>query len=286
MAIALHRLYPGASLTVAVHEAHKGRTRGECSENCGRGGLLVMVLVMMMAGLTAPITAQIPEEFTNLKVLPEDIPQRRLLTIMRGFTRALGVRCSTCHVGEEGQDLSEYDFASDDEATKRTAREMLEMVQSINENVISSLADRGTPEIEVGCVTCHAGRRRPTTLVQELTWASADGGWEARRGSLPRAAGAVLRAGYARFRPPHIGGLCDRALESRRSSWSVGRSRFEPGTPPRVGKQLGPQRPSPYALRPDRRSDRRTRAVPRAPSRESARAAGAGAPEGRRRLTA
>ena len=144
-----------------------------------RDGLFMVVTVMMMAGFSAPITAQVPEEYTNLKVLPEDISQRQLLTIMRGFTRALGVRCSTCHVGEESQDLSEYDFASDDEATKRTAREMLEMVRSINENVISSLADRGTPEIEVSCVTCHAGRRRPTTLLQELTWVAADGGWEA-----------------------------------------------------------------------------------------------------------
>lgn len=144
-----------------------------------RGGLSVVVLVIMLAAFSAPITAQIPEEFTNLKVLPEDIPQRQLLTIMRGFTRALGVRCSTCHVGEESQDLSEYDFASDDEATKRTAREMIKMVQSINENVIAALPDRGSPEIEVSCVTCHAGRRRPTTLLQELTWAAADGGWEA-----------------------------------------------------------------------------------------------------------
>lgn len=144
-----------------------------------RGGLFVVVFVMMMAGFTAPITAQVPEEYTNLKVLPEDISRRQLLAIMRGFTRALGVRCSTCHVGEESQDLSEYDFASDDEPTKRTAREMLEMVQSINENVIFSLVDRGTPEIEVGCVTCHAGRRRPTTLLQELTWAAEDGGWAA-----------------------------------------------------------------------------------------------------------
>jgi len=134
---------------------------------------------MTSVALAAPASAQIPEEFTNLKVLPEDIRQRELIGIMRGYTRALGVRCSTCHVGEESQDLSEYDFASDDEATKRTAREMIEMVQSINENVIATLADRGSPEIEVTCVTCHAGRRRPTTLVQELTWAAEEGGSEA-----------------------------------------------------------------------------------------------------------
>ena len=34
--------------------------------------------------------------------------------VMPGFTRALGVRCSYCHVGEEGESLSTYDFASDD----------------------------------------------------------------------------------------------------------------------------------------------------------------------------
>ena len=140
---------------------------------------MTVALLMTMAALAAPAFAQIPEEFTNLKVLPEDIPQRELVTIMRGFTRALGVRCSTCHVGEEDQDLSEYDFASDDEATKRTAREMIKMVQSINENVVVTLADRGSPEIEVTCVSCHAGRRRPTTLVQELTWAVEEGGSEA-----------------------------------------------------------------------------------------------------------
>ena len=82
------------------------------------GGLFVVAL-MMMAGFTAPLTGQIPEEFTNLQILPEDIPQRQLVSIMRGFTRALGVRCSTCHLGEEGQDLSEYDFTSDDELRER-----------------------------------------------------------------------------------------------------------------------------------------------------------------------
>src|SRR6185503_13100269 len=54
-----------------------------------------------------------PQKLQNLKVFPKDIPVRALLDTMGGFTRALGVRCSYCHVGNEGEPLSTYDFAAD-----------------------------------------------------------------------------------------------------------------------------------------------------------------------------
>lgn len=40
---------------------------------------------------------------------------------MRGFTRALGLRCSHCHVGEEGAPLATYDFAADEKPLKARA---------------------------------------------------------------------------------------------------------------------------------------------------------------------
>ncbi len=55
---------------------------------------------------------------------------------MKGFTRALGVRCSHCHVG--GNPLSTYDFASDENPNKGRAREMLRMLNSINEHLQKS----------------------------------------------------------------------------------------------------------------------------------------------------
>ena len=51
--------------------------------------------------------------------------------VMRGFTRALGVRCQHCHVGE-GNDLSKFDFASDAKPQKEIARKMMLMATDIN----------------------------------------------------------------------------------------------------------------------------------------------------------
>ena len=51
---------------------------------------------------------------------------------MRNFTSALGVRCQFCHVGQEGQPLAPFDFASDQKRNKLVARQMLRMVAEIN----------------------------------------------------------------------------------------------------------------------------------------------------------
>jgi tetratricopeptide (TPR) repeat protein len=108
--------------------------------------------------------AQIPEEFTNLQVLSEDVSRGELMGVMRSFSMATGLRCSSCHVGEEGQPFSEYDFASDDKAAKRKAREMMGMVADINDKYLAMLPNRRSPGVEVSCVTCHGGVRRPEAI--------------------------------------------------------------------------------------------------------------------------
>ena len=81
----------------------------------------VLLLVILFVAST-PVAAQIPDEFTNLKVLPKDISKREMVSIMRSFAGALGVRCKHCHVGEDPNSLEGYDFASDDPEPKRVAR--------------------------------------------------------------------------------------------------------------------------------------------------------------------
>ncbi|CAN5898889.1 hypothetical protein BH20GEM1_BH20GEM1_16710 [soil metagenome] len=108
-----------------------------------------------------------PERSENLQVLPEDFPPERLSAVMRGFTRALGVRCSYCHVGEEGQPLSTYDFASDDNPKKDIARTMYSMLGVINDTLATIDPSRPAP-VNMWCHTCHRGRPRPTTLDEEL----------------------------------------------------------------------------------------------------------------------
>ncbi len=115
------------------------------------------------------LRAQIPEEFTNLQVLPEGISRGELMGHMRSFSIATGLRCSSCHVGEEGQPFSEYDFASDDKAAKRKAREMMGMVADINNKYLAMLPNRRSPGIEVTCVTCHGGVRRPEAISSIVT---------------------------------------------------------------------------------------------------------------------
>ena len=122
---------------------------------------LAFATTLVLAG---EARAQIPEEFTNLQVLPEGISRGELMGVMRSFSLATGLRCSSCHVGEEGEPLSTYDFASDDRAGKRKAREMMRMVQDINSKYLAMLPDRRAPGIEVSCVTCHGGVRRPETI--------------------------------------------------------------------------------------------------------------------------
>jgi len=127
----------------------------------------LIVISLAIAALSEPALAQFPpRELKNLKVFPKDIPVRALLDTMGSFTRALGVRCTYCHVGEEGQPLSSFDFPSDKKPEKAKAREMLRMVGAINGEYLTKLADRRTPQISVACATCHRGVAEPRPLQQ------------------------------------------------------------------------------------------------------------------------
>jgi tetratricopeptide (TPR) repeat protein len=125
-----------------------------------RGGLLAIVL---FAGTSA--SAQFPDKFTNLKVLPKDIPKHEMDSTMRGFAFALGVRCEHCHVEKKAPEKG-FDFAADDKDTKKTARIMLKMVSAINHDYVSKVpkAPSDGAVSQVQCVTCHHGLTQPRPL--------------------------------------------------------------------------------------------------------------------------
>ena len=111
-----------------------------------------------------PLRAQIPQKFENLQFFPKDIPRDSLIQIMRGFSFALGVRCQYCHAGGDGISFQGVNFASDEKATKKNARFMLHMVDTINRVTLAALPQRSDPPVRVACVTCHHGISKPTTL--------------------------------------------------------------------------------------------------------------------------
>jgi hypothetical protein len=109
-----------------------------------------------------------PERLENLKAFPPDISVRALLDTMATFTRALGVRCTYCHLGRESDPLSTYDFKSDEKPQKVKAREMLRMVAAINSEHLGRLSVRRQPPVVVTCATCHRGVAEPRPLQQVL----------------------------------------------------------------------------------------------------------------------
>lgn len=138
-----------------------------------------VVLAGVLGAIAVPPAANaqmVPDSVYNLEVLDPSLGPRGVVAVMRNVTGALGVRCSYCHV-REGD--APYDYAADDKATKRKAREMFRMVAAINGEHLAGLPERSDPPLEVTCATCHHGLSRPVTLAQELEEANAAGGVDA-----------------------------------------------------------------------------------------------------------
>lgn len=104
-----------------------------------------------------------PARITNARVLPADIGSERLRMTMVGFSRALGVRCQFCHVGQEGQPLSSFDFVTDANPHKDVARGMLRMTRRLNETDLAELLGASQAP-RVTCFTCHRGSTTPARM--------------------------------------------------------------------------------------------------------------------------
>lgn len=122
-------------------------------------GLLLLLALLVASPAGAQKDFEWPEFTKNIQVLG-NVRGEELGQIMRAWSKSLGVRCTHCHVGEEGQPLSTFEFASDDKPNKLVAREMVRMMESINETlteVQQPLEEKAT----VGCVNCHMGQPEP-----------------------------------------------------------------------------------------------------------------------------
>jgi hypothetical protein len=105
-----------------------------------------------------------PERITNARALPANIGAERLRATMTGYARALGVRCTFCHVGVDGQPLSTFDFASDARPHKNIARGMIRMMARINTRELTPILGASS-EPRVTCYTCHRGSSEPETAL-------------------------------------------------------------------------------------------------------------------------
>lgn len=143
------------------------------------------IVCTVLAGLrpVPPVAAQDPDGFRNLHVLPADIERRALFDVMLqnqadlGLPRRANEGCLFCHVGSMDVPSGEWDWASDENPRKATARSMMAMVEEINGTYLAGI--ERTTDQQVTCYTCHAGRTNPLPLVDVLQGTYAEGGVDA-----------------------------------------------------------------------------------------------------------
>ncbi len=97
-------------------------------------------------------------EPTNLTVLPKNTSAAQLKALMKRYAEELGVQCGHCHV--EDPQSHHFDYASDDNPAKQTARIMMTMLSDINTKYLSQLGDPRYAA-RVTCGNCHQGQTDP-----------------------------------------------------------------------------------------------------------------------------
>lgn len=124
------------------------------------------IISLAILAISATITPA--SQYRNLKVLPQNIGEKQLDSVMHAFNKALKVSCDFCHVPPT-KDLAgikpandELDFALDNEM-KENARSMLRMTIDINKKYFNfdSTSKEAYQMNEVSCNTCHRGNPFP-----------------------------------------------------------------------------------------------------------------------------
>lgn len=126
--------------------------------------ILAIIIVIASSHITAPKSA-----FKNLQILPQNISEQQLDSIMDTYNRALKVNCDFCH--EKVKDLTgltpaenaPLDFAADN-GMKENARRMMRMTIDINKTNFNYDTIPKKPDYllnVVSCNTCHRGNPFP-----------------------------------------------------------------------------------------------------------------------------
>lgn len=123
--------------------------------------IIIVLFLGAFVGLSVAAVKAPAQKERNLKILPLDISDQKLDSIMESYNIALGVKCDFCHVPVPGLKDS-LDYASDKEPMKEEARKMMRMTIGINrENFWFNKNDRPEYLHTVTCKTCHRGEPFP-----------------------------------------------------------------------------------------------------------------------------
>ena len=126
------------------------------------GGAIIFVII----GIAASKPPR--QEFKNLKVLPKNISEQRLDSVMNEFCKALKVECDFCHV-KPADTTAQWNMADDSKPEKEVARKMITMSNKINKDFFNATTIYGDSNavLEIRCMTCHHGQPHPELEEEE-----------------------------------------------------------------------------------------------------------------------
>ena len=120
---------------------------------------LMAFVIIGVAAVRLPLRKE-----RNLKVLPKDISDEKLDSIMKTYTVALGVECKFCHSPVIGFPDS-LDYVLDKEPMKENARDMMRMVIDINTRYFYFDSTQRPEYLHtITCKNCHQGHPLPPSV--------------------------------------------------------------------------------------------------------------------------
>ncbi|TXI35521.1 MAG: c-type cytochrome [Niabella sp.] len=123
---------------------------------------LPIIIVLISCLVLVGFVNSKPAKSRNLKVLPADISNERLDSLMETYNKGLGVTCDFCHTKViKGEDTG-INFEADDNPAKEVARNMIKLTMDINKKYFNYDSSIHPAYLnKVGCYTCHKGDAYP-----------------------------------------------------------------------------------------------------------------------------
>src|SRR5687768_9817652 len=98
--------------------------------------LVTALITLVVAACTAFTKVRKDPGYQNLKILPKNISEKQMDSVMHHFSASLNVGCDFCHTKKKqvlyGNNET-MDWASDENKHKLVAREMMKMTNKLND---------------------------------------------------------------------------------------------------------------------------------------------------------
>jgi hypothetical protein len=126
--------------------------------------LKVIFGLILVVAVSAAFTRIKDPGYKNLQLLPKNITEKQMDSVMHHFTESLNVDCNFCHVKQDANE-QEWDWASDKNKHKLVARQMMTMTNKLNDEYFpySGKAENLSTILTVTCYSCHNGSTEPAT---------------------------------------------------------------------------------------------------------------------------